>query len=130
MSGCTTALGSISGTSTNEGSWTDECVSSNRRGTRYARYFTFELATAAELTIELVSEIDPYLYLMAGAGTSGTELAKNDDSRDDDLGRYNSRIVYDAAAGTYTAEATTYSSKRTGDFTIRIDAALKLPSAP
>ena len=130
MSGCTTPLGSISGTSTLQGTWTDECVSSNRRGTRYARYFTFELATAAELTIELVSEIDPYLYLMAGAGTSGTELAKNDDSRDNALGRYNSRIVYDAAAGTYTAEATTYGSRRTGDFTFTIDAVPSIPSAP
>ena len=130
VSGCTTALGSISGTSTNEGSWTDDCVSSNRRGTRYARYFTFELATAAELTIELVSEIDPYLYLMAGAGTSGTELAKNDDSRDFAFGYSDSRITYEAAAGTYTAEATTYPATSTGDFTIRIDAALKLPSAP
>ena len=130
MSGCTTALGSISGTSTNEGSWTDDCVSSNRPGTRYARYFTFELATAAEVTIELVSVTDPYLYLMEGAGTSGAELAKNDDSRDNALGRYNSRIVYDAAAGTYTAEATTYGSMRTGDFTITIDAVPSIPSAP
>ncbi|MXX93757.1 MAG: hypothetical protein F4Y63_09985 [Chloroflexi bacterium] len=70
---------------------------------------------------------------MSGAGTSGTELAKNDDSRDSSLGRLNSRIVHDAAAGTYTAEATTYSSRRMGDFTIRIDAApdgTAPPSAP
>ena len=124
MSGCTTTLGSISGTSTLQGTWTDDCVSSNRPGTRYARYFTFELATAAEVTIELVSVTDPYLYLMEGAGTSGTELAKNDDSRDSDLGRLNSRIVYDAVAGTYTAEATTYYSRRTGDFTLRINVAV------
>ena len=130
MSGCTTPLGSISGTSTLQGTWTDECVSSNRRGTRYARYFTFELATAAELTIELVSEIDPYLYLMAGAGTSGTELAKNDDSRDFAFGYSDSRITYEAAAGTYTAEATTYPATSTGDFTIRIDAVPSIPSAP
>ena len=130
MSGCTTPLGSISGTSTLQGTWTDECVSSNRRGTRYARYFTFELATAAELTIELVSEIDPYLYLMAGAGTSGTELAKNDDSRDFAFGYSDSRITYEAAAGTYTAEATTYGSRRTGDFTFTIDAVPSIPSAP
>ena len=129
MSGCTTTLGSISGTSTLQGTWTDECVSSNRPGTRYARYFTFELATAAELTIELVSEIDPYLYLMAGAGTSGTELAKNDDSRDFAFGYSDSRITYEAAAGTYTAEATTYPATSTGDFTIRIDA-LSEPTEP
>ena len=94
------------------------------------RYFTFELATAAELTIELVSEIDPYLYLMAGAGTSGTELAKNDDSRDFAFGYSDSRITYEAAAGTYTAEATTYGSRRTGDFTFTIDAVPSIPSAP
>ena len=68
------------------------------------------------MTIELVSSTNPYLYLMSGAGTSGTELAKNDDSRDNDLGRRNSRIVYEASAGTYTAESTTWSSMRTGDF--------------
>ena len=130
MSGCTTTLGSISGTSTLQGTWTDECVSSNRRGTRYARYFTFELATAAELTIELVSVTDPYLYLMEGAGTSGTELAKNDDSRDFAFGYSDSRITYEAAAGTYTAEATTYGSMRTGGFTITIDAVPSIPSAP
>ena len=129
VSGCTTALGSISGESSYEGSWTSECVSSNRPGTRYARYFTFELATAAELTIELVSATDPYLYLMEGAGTSGTELANNDDSQDNDLGYYNARITYEAAAGTYTAEATTFGSSRTGDFTITIDA-LSEPTEP
>ena len=129
VSGCTTTLGSISGESSYEGTWTDECVSSNRPGTRYARYFTFELATAAELTIELVSATDPYLYLMEGAGTSGTELANNDDSQDNDLGYYNARITYEAAAGTYTAEATTFGSSRTGDFTITIDA-LSEPTEP
>ena len=113
VSGCTTTLGAISGESSYEGSRTNECVSSNRPATRYARYYTFELVTAADLTIELVSSTDPYLYLMEGAGTSGTELAKNDDSRDDDLGYYNSRITYEAAAGTYTAEATSYGSTRT-----------------
>ena len=127
VSGCTTTLGSIAGASTLQGAWTDECVSSNRPATRYARYFTFELATPAELTIELVSSTDPYLFLMSGAGTSGTELARNDDSRDSDLGRLNSRIVYEADAGTYTAEATTYRSTRTADFTISINARLKKP---
>ena len=129
VSGCTTTLGSISGESSYEGEWTSECVSSNRPGTRYARYFTFELATAAELTIELVSGTDPYLYLMEGAGTSGTELAKNDDSRDFAFGYRNSRITYEAAAGTFTAEATTYPSTSTGDLTITIKV-VTAPGAP
>ncbi len=129
VSGCTTTLGSISGESSYEGTWTDECVSSNRPSTRYARYFTLELATAAELTIELVSATDPYLYLMEGAGTSGTELANNDDSQDNDLGYYNARITYEAAAGTYTAEATTFGSSRTGDFKLTIKV-VTAPGAP
>ncbi len=130
VGGCTTALGSIIGESSHAGSWTDECVSSNRPPTRYARYHTFELAAAADLTIELVSDEDPYLYLMSGAGTNGPVVASNDDSRDDDLGYYNSQIVYQAAAGTYTAESTAYASRTTGDFTIRIDAAPRRLSAP
>lgn len=136
VSGCTTTLGSITGESNHAGSWTDECVSSNRPATRFARYYTFELVgageldTAADLTIELVSSQDTYLYLMNGAGTSGTEVASNDNSRDDDLGYYNSRITYVASAGTYTIEATTQDPRATGDFTIRIDAALRSPSPP
>ena len=136
VSGCTTTLGSLTGESNHAGSWTDACVSSNRPATRYARYYTFELVgageldKAADLTIELVSSQDTYLYLMNGAGTSGTEVTSNNDSQDDDLGYYNSRITYVASAGTYTIEATTVDSRATGDFTIRIDAALRHPSPP
>ena len=130
VNGCITSLGAISGTSTLQGAWTDECVSSNRRlGTKYARYFSFQLATAAELTIELVSDEDPYLILMEGAGTSGTVRARNDDSGDDGLGHFNSRITYQATAGTYTAEATAYNSNTTGDFTITIKV-VTAPGAP
>ena len=62
--------------------------------------------------------------------TSGEVSASNDDSRDDDLGYRNSRITYQASAGTYTVEATTFNSRVRGDFTLRIDAALRQPSAP
>ena len=130
VNGCITSLGAISGTSTLQGAWTDECVSSNRRlGTKYARYFSFQLEAVADLTIELVSDEDPYLILMEGAGTSGTVRARNDDSGDDGLGHFNSRITYEAAAGTYTAEATPYRSATTGDFTITIKA-VTAPGAP
>ena len=112
VSGCTTTLGSISGESSYEGEWTNECVSSDRPATRYARYYTFELATAAELTIELASDEDTYLYLMSGGGTSGTELAKNDDSRDSALGRLNSRITYEAGHGIRPAIHVTYRTPR------------------
>ncbi|MCY4474070.1 MAG: fibronectin type III domain-containing protein [Chloroflexi bacterium] len=136
VSGCTTALGSIAGVSSHAGSWTGDCVSSNRPQARYARYYTFELvgagelATAADLTIELVTSQDAYLFLMKGAGTNGSVVASNDDSRDDDLGYRNSRITYQASAGTYTVEATTFNSRVRGNFTLRIDAALRQPSPP
>ena len=125
---CTTALGMIEGATTANGEWTADCLSTHRTG-KYAKFFTFELAAAAELTIELVSRQDPYLFLVDGQDVDGAELAHNDDSNDSALGSRNSRIVYIAPAGTYTAEATTYYSARTGDFTITIEA-LSEPTEP
>ena len=123
-------LGTISESASRQSSWSNRCESNNREG-KYAKHFSFTLASASTVTIELVSSTDPYLFLMNGQGTSGTVVAENDDSRDNDLGRYNSRIVYEAAAGTYTAEATTYSSSVTGDFTIEIRvASTTTPNAP
>ena len=71
------------------GSWTGECTSENRAG-RYARYYSFELAQNAVLTIDLTSpDTDTYLYLMRGVGKSGSIVALNDDGG---VG-LNSRIV-------------------------------------
>ena len=69
------------------------------------------------MRIDLVSTTDPYLFLLQGAGRDGTVLARNDDS--DGL---NSRISRSLSAGTYTVEATTYSSGAMGSFTLTLQA--------
>ena len=54
-------------------------------------------------------------------------VTRNDDSRDDALGRRNSRIARNAAAGTFTAEATTYRAATAGSFRLTVRT---LPTAP
>ena len=105
------------------GNWESDCASTHRSG-RYAKYFTFTLADAQEVTIDLQSTTDAYLFLLDGSGQDGSVLASDDDGGD---GR-NSRIVRTLSAGTYTVEATTYSSGRTGTFNVSITTADQLPA--
>ena len=112
-----------------DGTWTSSCLAANRPD-RYAKFFSFTLAERAHVVVELVSrtrELDPsardtdtYLLLLEGSGTDGSVITRNDDSRDDDLGRLNSRIMRDLDAGTYTAEATTFSSETEGSFRLTV----------
>ena len=113
--GCATDLGRVSGTVRRTGSWDGSCDSTHRPG-RYARYYTFVVTRAVEVSISLASATDTYLFLLAGSGTDGTVLALNDDGGDGT----NSRIVRPLAAGTYTVEATTFPSGSTGSFTLRV----------
>ena len=128
---CVTDLGSIEGASygSADGEWTADCDSTHRPG-KYAKFFTFEIPAAAEVTIELVGSEDPFLFLLEGSGTSGSILKKNDDSRDSTLGWTNSRIVRTLAAGTYTAEATTFNNNTTGTFNLAVDNELYEPTEP
>ena len=68
--------------------------------------------------IDLISDTDPYMFLLQRAGRSGTVETENDDvvSGSDT----NSRISRTLAAGTYTIEATTYSVGATGRFSLSI----------
>ena len=108
-------LGSVSPGTRTVGSWDSGCESTNRPG-RYARYYRFTLTRAVEVAISLASSTDSYLFLLAGAGTDGRVVASNDDSG----GETHSRIVTRLSAGTYTVEATTFSSGETGSFTLRV----------
>ena len=128
---CVTDLGSIEGASygSADGEWTADCDSTHRTG-KYAKFFTFEIPAEAEVTIELVGSEDPFLFLLEGSGTSGSILKKNDDSRDSTLGWTNSRIVRTLAAGTYTAEATTFNNNTTGTFNLAVDNELYEPTEP
>ena len=98
------------------GSWADDCDSSVS-GRGYARYYSFTLSAEAEVTINLTSEVDTYLYLRSGSATSGTAQHSNDDI---DGSNRNSQIVATLAAGTWTIEATTYSPNSTGNFTLGV----------
>ena len=118
--------------STIQGSWSDDCPSESRSGS-YASYYTFSLTESAEVTITLVSSVDPYLYLREGIGRDGTVLCENDDyalgvtstlcsnidsSPDTST---DSGMVASLAEGTYTIEATTYEVAATGDFTLTVE---------
>ena len=105
------------------GQWTGDCASTNQAGS-YARYYTFTLPTASEVTITLESSVDTFLYLLEGAGTVGTVVARNDDI---ESGNTNSQITEFLAAGTYTIEATTYKEAVTGEFALTVTSVTVTP---
>ena len=123
-----TCVQSIEADTTIEASWDDSCLSENRpdvddgSGNQdyFARFYTFTLDEAAEVTITLESAEDTYLYVLEGSGRGGAIEYENDDI--DREGRnFNSRIQETLEAKTYTIEVTTYSPERTGDFTLTIE---------
>ncbi len=111
---CTSVL---SGDGSVSGAWASECRSEDRHG-RYAWFYTFTLDSTNEVTIDLMSSADTYLYLRRGLGRkSSAVLALDDDGGDG----YNSRIRRSLAAGDYTIEATTYRASTAGSFTLTVD---------
>ena len=112
------------GSATN--SWTSACVSANPPNAYdyYARFYTFTLDAASEVTITLSSNAAaPYLYLLNGSGTAG--------SINRETGAANASaatITETLQPGAYTIDATTYHAQTPGDFTIEF-AATPAPSA-
>jgi hypothetical protein len=100
------------------GTWVTTCASTHRPG-KYAKYYTFTLSSSQQVSITLESSKDTYLFLLEGSGETGTVITSNDDIA---TGNTNSQIVRTLAAGTYTAEATTYDSATTGTFVISVSA--------
>ena len=99
------------------GAWAPGCQSSvPDRG--YARYYTFTLAQQSNVTIDLESSVDPFLYLRSGHTRSGTVLHENDDVAPGT--NTNSRISESLAPGTYTIEATTYAANQAGAFNLTV----------
>ena len=99
------------------GEWVSGCESEGRSG-RYARYYSFTVVQESEVTIDLESSVDTYLYLRRGEARSGTVLHENDDVEVwVDL---DSRISETLTAGTYTIEATTFDSGAAGTFTLTV----------
>ena len=111
--GC--AIG-LTGDGTVSGSWAAGCASTPRPGS-FARFYTFTLPAQADVEIDLRSQQDAYLYLRSGDDVrSGPRVAYDDDSGSGT----NSRIADELAPGTYTIEATTYNSRRTGAFELEV----------
>ena len=113
---CVAALGTLTGAVTGNGSWSDDCASTNRSGS-YARYYSFTLSQETEVQVDLTSDADTYLFLLEGVGRDGTVEAENDDIVS---GNTNSQIIATLAAGAYTIEATTYEEGVTGEFTLSV----------
>lgn len=109
------------------GTWDGERVSERRNGS-YAAYYRFTLHKAADIAIDLISDVDPYLYLISGDDSTGEVLYENDDRPDDDaegLSSTDSRIRCQLSTGTYTIEATTFDEEERGAFTLNIYYRLK-----
>ena len=120
----------IDGSGAHTGTWGDaSCVSETRPNdaddggtageTYYARFYTFTLDEASDVTVTLKSDEDTYLYLLDGHGKSGRVVAENDDLNDDNR---DSRITKRLDAGDYTIEATTYDENTAGSFTLTVEA--------
>jgi hypothetical protein len=101
----------IADNATIDGNWFASCASVHNPGS-YAQYYTFTLTKSTHVQIDLVSNIDNYLYLLAGDSTSGRPVDYDNSSG----GNSNARIIRDLTPGTYTIEATTYNSGFTGSF--------------
>ena len=119
-----TCVQAVEADGTIEGSWDDTCLSEKDApggaGDRYARFYTFTLSEATEITIALESDEDTYLYLLDEHGKDGDTLHSNDDIAAGGV-NLNSRLLVTLQPGDYTIEATTYHAEREGDFTLTIE---------
>ncbi|WP_419839548.1 phospholipase A2 [Candidatus Poriferisodalis sp.] len=137
---CSTALGvlwhgSIARTGTLS---TASCVSDKRTpssGTFHADRYTFTMATAGWVTIDMegtgtgADKLDTYLVVLYGHGSGGVERIRDDDSGGDGDARVSDVLL---AAGRYTIEATTASNTAQGAYRLRVqgDFAVRAPDQP
>ena len=115
------------------GTWDSSCESLERDGS-YARFYTFTLDSAADVTITLTtltSEVDTFLFIREGLSKDGDVLLENDDHDSDEFSLdsiYDSGIRARLASGTYTIEATTYKPEQRGDFTMVLGGVTQIAS--
>ena len=109
----------VVGSSSVSGSWGSGCVSANppSNADYYARFYTFRLDAASEVTITLSSDdAAPYLYLLDGAGRGGAINQQKGAA-----GASSVAITASLGAGAYTIEATTWHSATVGSFTLEVE---------
>ena len=109
-------LETLTGDGVTTGHWAAGCQSGvTDRG--FARYYSFTLEEDSEVTIDLSSDVDTYMYLRSGDVLAGTFVAENDDHEGS---QRVSRISETLGAGSYTIEATTFTAGETGSFTLTV----------
>ena len=103
------------------GTWITDCTSNisapHGSGDRYARFYTFTFDAESDVTIDLSSDEDTFLYLRSGITTDDDTVADNDDRA---TGDYDSQIISTLQPNSYTIEATTYAAGTTGSFTLTV----------
>ncbi|WP_419943791.1 pre-peptidase C-terminal domain-containing protein [Candidatus Poriferisodalis sp.] len=112
--GCSAVLASASGTLA--GAWASGCPSTqfgNAQTPYWAHSYTFAVAAAATIDIDVTSHQNPYVFVLDPDGnTVGSDDNSGADGRD-------ARIRnLPLAAGSYTIEVTTSGPRTTGSFTL------------
>ena len=112
---CVNAINATTSPTTTEGSWASTCTSAVDSD-KNAHYYTFKLAQASTVTIDLSSSaVNTFLYLRNGHNNqAGDVFAMNDDGGSGT----NAQISATLVAGSYTIEATTALDGQTGNFTL------------
>ena len=112
---CVNAIDATTSPTTTAGSWASTCTSAVDSD-KNAHYYTFKLAQASTVTIDLSSSaVNTFLYLRNGHNNqAGDVLAMNDDGGSGT----NAQISATLVAGSYTIEATTALDGQTGNFTL------------
>ena len=111
----------LAGNGSVNGSWMPACLTANSPDNRtyYARFYTFTLYAASEVTITLSSaDATPYLFLLDGEGTDGAVKQENGAAN-----TTSATITATLQPGAYTIEASTYRSETAGDFTLEMEVA-------
>ena len=109
----------LAGNGSVRGRWAPGCVTANSPDNRiyYARFYTFTLYAASEVTITLASaDATPYVFLLEGEGTGGAVRREKGVADADSV-----TITAVLQAGAYTIEASTYSAESGGDFRLEME---------
>ncbi len=111
---CSSSLGADPTDVNFVGTLISTCSSENRLFGAFAQFYNFSLSRSRSVTINMFSPVfDTFLYLL---DSNGNIITLNDD----DGSGLNSLIQTTLPAGDYTIEATSFSSRQTGDFTLNI----------
>lgn len=118
-SGYDACIERLAGSGSVNGTWTPACLTANSPDNRtyYARFYTFTLYAASEVTITLSStDATPYLFLLEGEGMGGAVTRENGVANANSV-----TITATLQPGAYTIEASTYNSGTAGDFTLEME---------